>query len=306
VTPDFTPQQTYLDKDPGMNVRAAWQAQATGRGATIRHLDLGVYRHHEDLGNINVVHSRAETHDCNHGTASTGCIAATRNDIGVTGIAYDGRFSFYDTGDLDMIVRDAQEGDIIGVNLEYVMKIGKVPVIDNKSWWDKIRTLHDIGATVIVAAANGGLDLGKKGVINDWGDSGSMLAGACSPTTGRRTGFSNYGHRTSLVNSWGWSVVTTGYGTLQKRPGNDRNYTNSFSGTSSATPLVVGALAALQGYALIKHSRVLRSEDIRTILADTGYQQGVQDQIGHRPDLESAIRAIDTLTSDLAIASTGP
>lgn len=294
TTPDFTSRQTYLNGGLGMNVRDAWSAAATGYAATVRHLDFGVYRNHEDLGNITVVNSRPETQDCNHGTASTGCVAATRNGFGVTGVAFDCRFYFYDTGDLDRIVNDAKAGDIIGLDIQFVVNNKYIPVIDSKSWWDKIRALYVRGATVILAAANGGLDLGQPGVINDYGDSGSMLAGACNHDTGRRASFSNYGHYTSLINSWGdWSVTTTGYGGLQTLPGNDRNYTSSYSGTSSATPLSVGAVAVLQGYAIHAHGVILQGYQVRYILATTGSGQGVQDGIGRRPDVRASINYLN-------------
>lgn len=61
-----------------------------------------------------------------------------------------------------------------------------------------------------------------------------------------RAFFSNYGARVD-AQGWGWEVTTTGYGDLQG--GADRNqwYTDQFSGTSSASPIVVGALASVQG-----------------------------------------------------------
>ncbi|WP_345994340.1 S8/S53 family peptidase [Sodalis praecaptivus] len=65
-----------------------------------------------------MVHSRSETEDCNHGTASTGCIAAAKKDFGVTGIAYGSDYYFYDTGDLDLIVRDAIPGDIVSLDIQ--------------------------------------------------------------------------------------------------------------------------------------------------------------------------------------------
>ncbi|WP_169708511.1 S8 family serine peptidase [Trinickia terrae] len=299
VTPDFTSRQKYLGdwattKTIALNVRAAWTAGATGRGATVRHLDYGVYRNHEDLGNITVVNSRPETNDCNHGTASTGCIAATNNGFGVTGIAYDCQFYFYDTGDLDKIVRDAQPGDIVGLDIQFSLNGVHVPVIHSKAWWNKIFALSNLRATVVVAAGNGGQNLSPEyGLINDYGDSGSMLAGACISTTGRRASFSNYGHYTSLVNAWGdWSVATTGYGGLQ-RVSNDRNYTSTFSGTSSATPLSVGALAVLQGYSITKYQNLLGPYWMRDILGYTGGTHGEQDLIGRQPNVYSAVLWID-------------
>lgn len=296
-TPDFSGYQGYLEPGKGMNVHDAWKAGHSGRGVTVRHLDFGVYKQHEDLGNISVVNSRKEEEDCNHGTASTGCIAATRNAFGVTGIAHDCSFFFYDTGDMDRIVADAGPGDIIGLDIQFEVDKQLIPVIDNKSWWDKINTLHESGATVVVAAANGGLDLGG-GIIRDYGDSGSLLAGACNHNDGRRASFSNYGHYTSFVNSWGdWSVATTGYSDLQESPDHTRSYTKSYSGTSSATPLSVGALAVLQGYAISTYNKVLTSDQWRKILENTGYKEAEDDSIGWRPNVYAALPAIDALLS---------
>ena len=46
---------------------------------------------------------------------------------------------------------------------------------------------------------------------------------------------------------WGREVTTTGYGDLQGGPDEDVWYTDQFSGTSSASPIVVGALGCVQG-----------------------------------------------------------
>jgi subtilisin family serine protease len=298
-TPSFIPLQKYLEKKRGMNVHAAWDKGATGYGATVRHLDFGVYKNHENLSKITVINSRPESEDCDHGTASTGCIAATSGNFGVSGIAHNCQFYFYDTGDIDKIVRDSQPGDIVGLDIQFQAGDDLIPVIDNKSWWDKIKTLSDRGVTVILAAGNGGLDLSKRGVINDYGDCGGILAGACYHNTGRRCDFSNYGHSTSLVNSWGdWSVCTTGYGDLQNMAGNNRDYTDSYAGTSSATPLSVGAAAVMQGYAIRTYGTYYNNLDFRKIFSNTGYTEGVVDKIGTRPNLESALEYIDKLEGD--------
>ena len=63
-----------------------------------------------------------------------------------------------------------------------------------------------------------------------------------------RLDFSNYGARVD-VQGWGREVTTTGYGDLQGGLNEDLWYTDHFSGTSSASPVVVGALAANAGRA---------------------------------------------------------
>lgn len=88
-------------------------------------------------------------------------------------------------------------------------------------------------------------------------DSGAIMVGAGAPpqgTHGRdygparsRLDFSNYG---ALVDAQGWGreVTTCGYGDLQGGMiEEDRWYTDTFSGTSSATPIMAGALACVQG-----------------------------------------------------------
>lgn len=303
-TPCFNDLQTYLDPTSenikGMNVRTVWNEGENGQAATVRHLDFGVYSNHESLkGNINVVNSRNETEDCNHGTASTGCIVAAKNDFGVTGIAYGCDYYFYDTGDLDLIVRDAIPGDIVSLDVQFPMGGTFVPVTDNRAWWDRINYLTQNGVVVILAAGNGGLDLSvDSNNMNQFGDNGSTLIGASNHNDGRRCGFSNYNHSCSLINSWGdWSVVTTGYGSLQNLSGNDRNYSKDYAGTSSATPLSSGALALIQSYAISHLGIYFNSREIRQLIKDTGYEEGTLYNIGYRPNVGNAIRYLQEKTS---------
>ncbi|OAT39306.1 phage protein [Proteus myxofaciens ATCC 19692] len=129
----------------------------------------------------------------------------------------------------------------------------------------------------------------------NYGDNGSILVGACYHKTGKRASFSNYNQDNSLLNSWGdWSVTTTGYGALQKLPGNERNYTNNYSGTSSATPLCSGALALIQDYAM-KHHLILSAWSMRDIIKKSNYTEGVVDGIGYRPNVDYLLYQIDKL-----------
>jgi subtilisin family serine protease len=293
-TPDFSPLQGYLEELHGMNVRKAWLKGVTGEEAIVRHLDFGIYRNHEDFqeGNIIVVNSRSEEEDCDHGTASVGCISAGNNGFGVTGIAHGSLLYFYDTDDFDLIVEQANPGDIVSIDNQYNVDNFLVPMTSSKSWWDRIKNLTEKGVIVILAAGNGGVDLSDPTIFPDYGDSGSLLVGACSPSNGLRLDFSNYGHSTSLINSWGDDVVSTGYSSLQKLPGNNRNYTQTFSGTSSATPLCAGALALLQSYAK-KQAVILTPESMKEILSATDYEEGVAGKIGKRPNVDRLLTFVD-------------
>ncbi|WP_158781494.1 S8 family serine peptidase [Pantoea sp. BAV 3049] len=301
ATPDFTALQSYQSAWPGMNVRNGWNKGSAGSHATVRLLDFGVYRNHEDLvGNITVVNSRAETQDCHHGTASTGVIAAKKNSYGVTGIAHECDFNFYDTGNLDLIVRDAQPGDIVALNIQFVVNGRYLPAICNSSWWNRIKALTDNNVVVVMAAGNGSVDLSPEaGILSDLGDSGALVVGACSSTTSRRLSFSNYNHYTSLICSWGERVTTTGYGALQSGNGNvNLSYTNGYNGTSSATPLTAAALAVIQSYAKERYGVFLNTSEMRDLIAASGNSQGVNDRIGYMPDVMAAMERLDAMLDE--------
>ena len=107
-----------------------------------------------------------------------------------------------------------------------------------------------------------------------------------------RAWFSNYGKIVN-VQGWGDHVTTLGYGDAQ---GGSQNkwYTHRFSGTSSASPIVTGAVACLQGIAM--HSGVpFTPAEIRQLLISTGTPQADDpvrpktEHIGPLPNLEKAI-----------------
>ncbi len=296
-TSHYLSLQGYLNAHNGMNIYPVWERGILGQNVNIRHVDFGLYREHEDLqgGNITVVNSRSETEDCNHGTASAGCIAASDNNLGVTGIAHKSQFYFYDTGDFDLVLNDAEAGDIISIDIQFASELYYTPVIASKYWWDRIHSLTQRGCIVLLAAGNGGLDLSiNKKYMPDYGDSGGFLVGACHHNTGLRCSFSNYNHPNSIINSWGdWSVTTLGYGDLQQySESNNRNYTSRYSGTSSATPLCCGALALIQSYAK-QHFFLLNADDMKALIQQSDYNEGLAEGIGYRPNVELLIQMLE-------------
>jgi len=130
-------------------------------------------------------------------------------------------------------------------------------------------------------------------------------AGAPPPNThGRdwgpdrsRLDFSNYGARVD-VQGWGREVTSSGYGDLQGGAAADLWYTDRFSGTSSASPIVVGALACAQG-ALRARGRIpLSPARAQQVLRTYGSPQQdapnrpATQRIGLRPDLRRLIPAV--------------
>ncbi|MGE0308251.1 MAG: S8 family serine peptidase, partial [Acidimicrobiia bacterium] len=132
--------------------------------------------------------------------------------------------------------------------------------------------------------------------------SGAVVVGAGAPPSGNwgtdrsRLDFSNYGARVD-AQGWGREVVTTGYGNLQGGTDPDLWYTDTFSGTSSASPIVVGAIACVQGVLRARGRIPLSPARAIELLRSTGSPQ--QDtagrpssqRIGNRPNLRSLIAA---------------
>jgi hypothetical protein len=137
-------------------------------------------------------------------------------------------------------------------------------------------------------------------------DSGAIVVGAGAPppgTHGRNHGpdrsrldFSNWG---ALIDAQGWGreVTTCGYGDLQGGANENTWYTDQFSGTSSASPIVVAAVGSLQGVARAR-GIVLTPAQARAHLRATGSAQQdapnrpASQRIGNRPNLRQLIARV--------------
>jgi hypothetical protein len=333
VTPDFTASQQYLDYAPvGVDARYAWTLPGGG-GAGVRIIDcewswnLG----HEDLltNSGGVVVGAAAGND-NHGTAVMGEIAGDRNTVGVTGIAPDAvisaaAFSIPTAQAIRQAADKLGPGDIIlleihrqGPGSNGVGQDGYIAI----EWWpddfDAIRYATNKGVIVVEAAGNGARNLDDPiysvrpaNFPADWTnpfnrsnrDSGAIVVGAGAPppgTHGRNHGpdrsrldFSNFGALTD-AQGWGREVTSSGYGDLQGGLMNQW-YTEQFSGTSSASPIVVGTIACVQGVLKAKGRIPLTPARARELLRATGSPQTdapgrpATQRIGNRPDLRQLI-----------------
>ena len=199
---------------------------------------------------------------------------------------------------------------------------GYIPV----EWWpddyDAIRYAIGRGVIVVEAAGNGGEDLDDPiyqqpapGFPAAWSnpfarggrDSGAILVGAGAPPPGThgadhgpdrsRLEFSNYGAAVD-AQGWGVEVTTCGYGDLQGGSNEDFWYTDTFNGTSSASPVVVGALGCLQGVLRAAQRPPLTPQAARGLLRSTGSVQQdapgrpASQRIGHRPDVRALLGAV--------------
>ena len=103
----------------------------------------------------------------------------------------------------------------------------------------------------------------------------------------------SYGSRVD-VHSWSKDVATTGPKGDLFSDGNNNSYTDSFNGTSSATGIVGGVVASLQGVAKA-NGITLTSMEMRDLLSSTGTPQEVGphgELIGPQPDFAAAIQAL--------------
>jgi hypothetical protein len=209
-------------------------------------------------------------------------------------------------------------------------------------WWpddyDAIRYAIAKGVVVVEAAGNGAENLDDPlydqrpaGFPATWKNpfnpanpsSGAVVVGAGAPppgTHGRdhgpdrsRLDFSNHGARVD-AQGWGREVTTTGGrganpGDLQGGSDETLWYTDTFSGTSSASPIVVGALASIQGILAARGLPRLTPQQAIDVLRTTGSPQTdgpgmpATQRIGNRPDIRAAIAALAPVIVSSGIAT---
>jgi len=292
---------------------------------------------HEDLaGNQGGVIAGTSSGDTNHGTSVLGVIRGDRNTFGITGIspsAYISASSFVDQSTSQAIKAAADKlspGDIILLEIHRPGprtpnppqgQLGFIAI----EWWPDdfaaIRYAVMKGIIVVEAAGNGFQNLDDAiyntpatGFPASWRNpfnpanpsSGAVVVGAGAPPPGThgndwgpdrsRLDFSNYGARID-VQGWGREVTSSGYGDLQGGSNQDLWYTNQFSGTSSASPCVVGSLAATQGALRSRGHRILTPATARLLVRWCGSPQQdapsrpASQRIGKRPNLREYIPA---------------
>jgi hypothetical protein len=156
--------------------------------------------------------------------------------------------------------------------------------------WDSGAIIVGAGQSPMVlhAATQSGLDLPDE-ILETLGER-------------KRSDYSSFGKRVD-VQGWGDAVVTTGGdktnpGDLYNAEGEDLWFTNSYGGTSSATPIVAGCVAVLQSISIEHNGYAMTPYDVRELLIATGTpQQGdTSEHVGPLPNLRAAIDQMLNLT----------
>ena len=336
TTPDLSESQGYLNAAPGgTEARFFFTTPGgNGSGVTIYDVEYSWHQTHEDLSRAHGIQLLMEQGDSaadpfdddNHGAAVLGAMIAANDTRGVTGISWGATIGLVpaNTSNLGynpanaivLAVADGSAGDVILLEQQTpVCGLDNYgPIEGLSSVFNAIQTAVGQGVVVIEAAGNGGVNLDQvacSGLFDQTvQDSGAIIVGAGYPPSSRvdrqRMGFSTFGSRVDLQ-GWGADVVTTGYGGLYKNPDatSDQNYwyTDGFSGTSSASAIVAGAAANLQGIALHRSGRPLTPVQMRTLLVQTGSPQlgNTAEHIGPRPNLRQAIDQITDVAIDVAL-----
>src|SRR5687768_8029820 len=282
--------QGYLDPAPdGIDAEYAWNFPGgDGAGQTLVDMEWGWTFNHEDLAAHGITLISGVNHSYFfHGSAVLGEIAAVDNTLGCVGITPAlasircvGQHlpgGGYSTAQpiLDAIAV-MEFGDVLLLEAQTnLFGYSLVPVEIEPAVFDVIRLATSLGIVVIEAGGNGGVDLdtvvnpGGQQIFNrasvDFMDSGAIIVGAASSTAPHaRLGFSCHGSR---IDCYGWGENVD---TLSSDDTNAATnlYTTGFNGTSSASPIVTGAVLAVQGLVEAASADRLAPSQIRMILSD--------------------------------------
>jgi serine protease len=323
VTPDFSQRQQYLGPPPsGIDANYGW-TRSGGRGENIRIVDIEQNWHlsHEDLKPA-IFHTpnlpKNTSDEFNHGTAVLGILVAQHNRFGVKGISPAANFivirvdtqrpvsqaiyeaiGFLAAGDIILIEQHTPGPSAGTISVCNKPQFEYVPMEYYQDCFDAISIATASGIVVIEAAGNGQMDLDnplyEQRFDRQVRNSGALMVGADEDGNGSPACFTNYGTRLDFF-GWGEGVITTGYGDLQHGDINhDYDYTESFAGTSSASPMVAGVVAVIQGIRKNLQLPVWDAVNLKRAILGTSQRTSITKFIGIRPDLKATIQNMPNL-----------
>jgi subtilisin family serine protease len=234
----------------------------------------------------------------NHGVACAGSIAASHNNIGVRGVAplvnlisvniFVGGESNQDLADAITWAKN-NGADVMSNSWGFGSCTFSVSVLNSALADANANGRGGLGCVITFATGND-----YQNCVSYPGDNVSVIGVGAVANTGARSAYSNYGPALDImapsnnVGGPGAGVRTTD---RMGGPGyNSSNYTNTFGGTSSATPVVSGVAALVLGF-----NPNLTSGEVKNILYTTATDMGAggfDNEFGHgRVNALAAIQA---------------
>lgn len=307
-SPDFENMQGYRGAPPnGVNADYGNRfSGGLGEGHTIVDCETGWTDDHEDIAHAaqgNFIGLSGAPYPWDHGTAVLGELVGADDQSGVKGLVYNADClmsshlgSFIATSIANGAAA-AGPGDILVIEIQCFWG----PPAPHPCEWDDgifatIQTATANGTHVFAAAGNGNNNLDSAAYSSkfdrNFRDSGAVMCGASDGSSLNKASFSNYGSRCD-AHGWGFDVTTTAYGDLYSGGSVQTEYTDTFSGTSSATPIVTGAGTIINGIHREAFGTNMTPLALRDLLTQTGTPQGSGGQIGPRPDVAAALDQLD-------------
>lgn len=315
TTPSFVSGQGYRAAAPaGVGATNVTRIPgARGTGVAIVDVEYQWVLDHEDLELAPGANIETATlldpfpaEEGSHGSAVLSVLHGLPNGYGVLGLVPDATLFVapantvehgYDPARaIDLALDALAPGDVLLLEQQTWVCDGLLgPLEGYPPWFDAIASATAQGVIVVEAAGNGGVDL-DGAACGGWfdrtvRDSGAIVVGSGHPSTHSRLAHSAYGSRLD-VQGWGSGVWSAGYGDLFD-PGDSRQrYTAQFAGTSSASAIVAGVVAAVQGAVTAQGFAPLDPAAMRSLLSTTGTPQTGSDWIGPLPDLVAALATL--------------
>ena len=321
--PDYQSDQGYENPAAhgGIGAETVWSTfDIHGEGVQVCDIEWDFNANHCDFPSVQILGNAPYGNHVDHGTAVLGAMVSLNDGVGTTGISHGVdavKFASLDSNGLSSAIllatNNMPAGSVILLEVQMSGPNGGdawVPVEWYEPYYNSV--LYAVGNDMIVceAAGNGYQDLDASIYSQGNGghypflpenDSGAIMIGAggaynsCYGNTWKaRLDFSNYGSRVD-VQGWGECVMTTGYGSAWNE--DDCDYTATFNGTSSATPIVAGACLLVQSYAIDQLGGPLSPSQLRSLIVDTGQPQ-TNPSSGHIGPLPDAYAAISSFLSD--------
>lgn len=322
ATPNLVPSQDYREAAPtGVNIDYAWAFDPTyGKGLGtywFQDLEWGWTETHEDFGNVLITNGpdSGVYNDYSHGTAVMSIVGACDDAKGVSGLVPNTRLTarvvsnHASTADaLIAIGNQLLAGETYLIEMHAggpsqgtacTCNCGQFQYIAMEYWtanYNAILANSAAGKTCIEAAGNGSMDLdwaGYGGAFNlGVRDSGAIMVGAgTSGSVHNPECWTNHGSRISAM-GWGDGVYAAAYGDAFNPAGDDQDYTASFSGTSSASPIVAGSAISLALIHRYQNGSYMNPWDLRSRLTTNGTPQGPTDtwkEINVLPNLKGIL-----------------